>query len=140
MSALRVPTGAAPQFRAYKISKQFDQDISAVMGAFNITISGRKITSARLAFGGMAATPKRATNAESCLVGAAVSMDCFTAAAAALEDDFSPIDDMRASAEYRIQVAQNLLVKYGLDMTGSPVPRLVGVQGNADIASLLEAG
>ena len=140
VSAVRVPTGAAPQFRAYKISKRFDQDISAVMGAFNITISGRKITSARLAFGGMAATPKRAANAESCLVGAAVSMDSFTAAAAALEDDFSPIDDMRASAEYRIQVAQNLLVKYGLDMTGSPVPRLVGAQGNANIVSLLEAG
>ena len=47
-------------FRAYKISKRFDQDISAVMAAFKFTLDGRRIASARIAFGGMAATPKRA--------------------------------------------------------------------------------
>jgi xanthine dehydrogenase small subunit len=140
VSAVRVPVGAAPQFRAYKISKRFDQDISAVMGAFNITKSGKKITSARFAFGGMAATPKRAPAVEACLVDHPLSMDSFVAAAAALEDDFSPIDDMRASADYRLQVAQNLILKYGMDMTGAAVPRLAGPQGVADIASLLEAG
>jgi len=140
VSAIRVPVGAAPHFRAYKISKRFDQDISAVMGAFNITISGKRITSARFAFGGMAATPRRAPAVEDCLVGHPLTMDSFVTAATALEDDFSPIDDMRASADYRLQVAQNLILKYGMDMTGSAVPRLAGPQGVADIAALLEAG
>ena len=111
-----------------------------MMGAFNITKSGKKITSARFAFGGMAATPKRAPAVEACLVDHPLSMDSFVAAAAALEDDFSPIDDMRASADYRLQVAQNLILKYGMDMTGAAVPRLAGPHGVADIASLMEAG
>ena len=62
------------------------------------------------------------------------------AAAAALETDFNPIDDMRASADYRMQVAQNLLIKYAMDMTGTPVPNLVGTSGKSGIADLLEAG
>ncbi|MDP6218759.1 MAG: hypothetical protein QF801_01545, partial [Alphaproteobacteria bacterium] len=140
VSGLRVPSGTAPHFRAYKISKRFDQDISAVMGAFNITFSAKRITSARLAFGGMAATPKRAAQAEACLVDTPVSMESFIAAAAALEADFNPIDDMRASADYRMQVAQNLLIKYAMDMTGTPVPHLVGTSGKSGIADLLEAG
>ena len=140
VSGLRVPSGTAPHFRAYKISKRFDQDISAVMGAFNITVSAKRITSARLAFGGMAATPKRAAQAEASLVDKPVSMESFIAAAAALEADFNPIDDMRASADYRMQVAQNLLIKYAMDMTGTPVPHLVGTSGKSGIADLLEAG
>ena len=126
VSAILVPRAPAPQFRAYKISKRFDQDISAVMGAFNISVSKGRITDARIAFGGMAATPKRAKAAEAALAGAKLGLDSFAAAATALADDFAPISDMRASADYRRQVASNLMLKYGMDLTGTPVPRLTG--------------
>ena len=126
VAALLVPSAAAPFFRAYKVSKRFDQDISAVMGAFNISVSDGKITSARLAFGGMAATPKRASAAEATLMDAPVTEKSFALAAAALDQDFAPISDMRASADYRMQVARNLILKYGMDCAGDPVPRLAG--------------
>ena len=139
VSALLVPVAASPHFRAYKISKRFDQDISAVMGGFNISVSDGRITDARLAFGGMAATPKRAAAAEAALVGAGLGMEAFRAAAAALEGDFTPISDMRASAGYRIQVAANLLLKYGMDLTGTPVPRLTGPGAGLSADTLREA-
>ena len=139
VSALLVPVAASPHFRAYKISKRFDQDISAVMGGFNISVLDGRITDARLAFGGMAATPKRAAAAEAALVGAGLGMDAFDAAAHALTADFTPISDMRASAGYRIQVAANLLLKYGMDLTGTPVPRLTGPGASLSADTLREA-
>ncbi len=99
-------------FRSYKLSKRFDQDISAVMSAFKFTLDGRKIASARIAFGGMAATPKRAAIAEAALRN--VSLDDpqgWDEAIAALAADYQPIGDMRASAEYRLASAQALLRK-----------------------------
>ncbi len=99
-------------FRSYKLSKRFDQDISAVMSAFKFTLDGRKIASARIAFGGMAATPKRAAIAEAALRN--VSLDDphgSDEAIAALAADYQPIGDMRASAEYRLASAQALLRK-----------------------------
>lgn len=98
--------------RAYKLSKRFDQDISALCGCFNIIIADDVVTDARIAFGGMAATPKRATNVENALVGKAWSSDTIDAACAAFRDDFTPISDMRASAEYRAKAAPNLLRRY----------------------------
>ena len=142
VSAILVPVTPTPLFRAYKISKRFDQDISAVLGAFSLSVSGRRITSARLAFGGMAATPRRAAAAEAALTGVELDMASFAAAAAALADDFTPISDIRASADYRMQVAANLLLKYGLDVTGTPVPRLTDAGLSADDlhAATREAG
>lgn len=140
VSGLLVPTGDAPYFRAYKISKRFDQDISAVLGAFNIAVAGARITSARLAFGGMAATPSRAHNAEAILTDAPLTLESFTAAAHALDDDFAPISDMRASAEYRMQVAKNLVLKYGMDCLGGAVPRLTASSEKLTLDSLVEAG
>jgi xanthine dehydrogenase small subunit len=68
----RAEAEANEAFRAYKISKRFDQDISAVMAAFRFTLEGRRIASARIAFGGMAATPKRAGATEAALAGASL--------------------------------------------------------------------
>ncbi len=129
VSAILLPLAPAKHFRCYKISKRFDQDISAVMGAFKITVADNVIISARLAFGGMAATPKRATHAEVALQGAPFTESSFRAAAAHVADDFTPISDMRASAAYRLQVARNLVVKYGLDLTGAGSVRLAGRSG-----------
>ncbi|MBL9046686.1 MAG: xanthine dehydrogenase small subunit, partial [Tabrizicola sp.] len=111
----------APALRCYKISKRFDQDISAVCGCFNVMVADGRVTSARIAFGGMAGTPKRATLAEAALVGKPWSEATVEAAAFALSGDFTPMSDMRATAGYRMQVAQNLMRRYFHDLNGVPV-------------------
>ncbi|WP_122073428.1 xanthine dehydrogenase small subunit [Pseudophaeobacter sp. EL27] len=104
--------------RVYKLSKRFDQDISAVLGAFNITLSDGWVSSARIAFGGMAGTPKRAAHLEAALIGQAWDEASITKAMAVLEQDFTPLSDMRASAEYRLETARNLLMRYFNDTNG----------------------
>jgi xanthine dehydrogenase small subunit len=111
----------APALRCYKISKRFDQDISAVCGCFNVTVEGGVVTSARIAFGGMAGVPKRASLAEAALVGKPWSEAVVEAAAEAMAGDFAPLSDMRASAGYRMLTAQNLLRRYFHDLSGVPV-------------------
>ncbi len=112
----------APALRCYKISKRFDQDISAVCGCFNVTVEdGGVVTSARIAFGGMAGVPKRADLAEAALVGKAWTEANVDAAAEAMAGDFAPLSDMRASAGYRMLTAQNLMRRYFHDLNGVPV-------------------
>lgn len=111
----------APGLRCYKVSKRFDQDISAVCGCFNVTVAGGVVTSARIAFGGMAGVPKRALLAEAALVGQPWTLATAEAAAKAMAGDFVPLSDMRASAAYRLTVAQNLMVRYFHDLAGVPV-------------------
>lgn len=119
------------RFRSYKISKRFDQDISAVMAAFRFTLDGRRIASPRIAFGGMAATPKRAIRAEQAVAGASLDdADSWLPAIDALTADFQPISDMRASAAYRMEVAQALLRKALIEISGtaSNATRVAGVR------------
>jgi xanthine dehydrogenase small subunit len=111
----------APALRCYKISKRFDQDISAVCGCFNVTVEGGKVTAARIAFGGMAGIPKRAAHAEAALVGKDWTEATVNAAAQGMAADFTPLSDMRASSGYRMQVAQNLLRRYFHDLQGTAV-------------------
>jgi xanthine dehydrogenase small subunit len=108
----------APTLRCYKISKRFDQDISAVCGCFNVTVEGGVVTSARIAFGGMAGVPKRAALAEATLLGKAWTATVVEAAAEAMAGDFTPMSDMRASSGYRMLTAQNLLRRYFHDLNG----------------------
>ncbi len=108
----------APALRCYKISKRFDQDISAVCGCFNVTVTDGVITEARIAFGGMAGTPQRARNVEAALVGQPWTAETMTLAIAKFGDDYTPMSDMRATAAYRLEVAQNLLHRYFAEMTG----------------------
>jgi xanthine dehydrogenase small subunit len=112
---------SAPALRCYKISKRFDQDISAVCGCFNVVVEGGVVTSARIAFGGMAGVPKRAGLAEAALLGKPWSEATVEAAAEAMAGDFTPLSDMRASAVYRMLTAQNLLRRYFHDLNGVPV-------------------
>lgn len=119
IAAVEVPKLTDGQvFRTYKVSKRYDQDISAVIGAFRLTLEDGKITDARIAFGGMAATPKRATKCEAALVGKAWSEETARSAGELIAEDFSPIDDHRASARYRVQVASNLFVRLFRDLAG----------------------
>jgi xanthine dehydrogenase small subunit len=110
------------RFACYKLSKRFDQDISAVMAAFNVNLEAGQVAEARIAFGGMAATPKRATEAEAALVGSTFDADAVARAADALVEDFAPITDMRASERYRLIAAQNLLVRFHLENSGDTRP------------------
>ncbi len=111
----------APALRCYKLSKRFDDDISAVCGCFNVTVEGGTVTAARLVFGGMAGTPKRAAAAEAALAGRSWGDAAVAAAAAALARDFQPLTDARASAAYRLLAAQNMLRRYAMDLEGRAV-------------------
>lgn len=117
IEALHVPLPAAgTQLRAYKIAKRYDSDVSAVCAVMRLRLeSDGRIAEARLAFGGMAATVKRAALAEQALLGQAWSEATMQAAAAALAQDFQPLNDLRASAAYRLQVAQNLIRRCWLE-------------------------
>ncbi len=106
--------------RVYKLSKRFDQDISAVCGAFNLIVSDGAIQSARIAFGGMAGTPKRAAAVEAALTGQPMTEATARAALPAFAQDFAPLSDMRASASYRLQSAQNMLLRYVAERSGAP--------------------
>ena len=100
------------RLRCYKLSKRFDQDISAVCGCLSITVENGTVTEAKLAYGGMAGIPKRATHAEAALVGQPWTEDSVRAAMVAYAADFTPLTDMRASAEYRLETAANMLLRY----------------------------
>jgi xanthine dehydrogenase small subunit len=122
--ALRVPLPRpGVVLRTYKLSKRFDQDISAVCAAFAMQIDDGIIRSARIAFGGMAATPKRAAAAEALLEGRQWSEEVLQEAMDALAQDYAPLADMRASSDYRMQAARNLLRRYWLETRpGNPLP------------------
>lgn len=116
-----VAPGPAGLYRVFKLSKRFDQDISAVCAAFALTIKDGVVENARAAFGGMAATPKRARACEAALTGKPWTEATVEAAARALERDFQPIDDMRATAAYRMAGARNLLRKLFAESGGERV-------------------
>ncbi|MEO8102981.1 MAG: xanthine dehydrogenase small subunit [Betaproteobacteria bacterium] len=103
------------RFRTYKLSKRFDSDISAVCAAFAIELAGQTVASCRIAYGGMAAKPKRAVQAELALIGRKWDEAAARSAMAALARDYTPLTDMRASGGYRLKAAQNLLLRFFLE-------------------------
>jgi xanthine dehydrogenase small subunit len=113
------------RFAVYKLSKRFDQDISAVLGAFQVMLDGGSIAGARIGFGGMAAVPARARKTEAALIGKRFTPSEIEPAVSALAEDFTPLSDMRASAEYRLLAAQNLLRKFCLEVNEG---RKIGVE------------
>ena len=120
VARIRVPRRAPGLLlRAYKISKRFDQDISAVFACFALTVDHGTITSARIGCGGVAATPRRANATEAMLVGHPWDAATVEAAALSLAAEFAPIGDMRASANYRRTVLGNLLRRFRLETSGA---------------------
>ena len=105
----------------YKLSKRFDQDISAVCGCFSVTVSAGTVTAARIAFGGMAGTPKRARHVETALIGKPWTLATVEAVADEWAKDYTPMTDMRASAAYRLKAARNMLTRYLLADLGQDV-------------------
>lgn len=119
VARIRVPRPVPGEFlRAYKISKRFDDDISAVCLAVNLRIEDGVVAHAGIGAGGVAATPVRALQAEAALRGRPWTAVAAQAAAAALRSEFQPISDMRASAAYRSEVLGNLLQRYWLESQG----------------------
>lgn len=108
------------QLRAYKISKRFDDDISAVCLVLNLDIADGTVQRASIGAGGVAATPARARQTEAALAGQPWTEATAQRAAAVLQAEFSPISDMRASGAYRRQVLGSLLQRYWLESQGHP--------------------
>ncbi|MEX3926064.1 xanthine dehydrogenase small subunit [Paraburkholderia sp. BR10936] len=117
--ALKVPTRTGARanlrFRTYKVSKRFDSDISAVCAAYAYIADGDVIREPRIAFGGMAATPKRATHVEGVLADAQWHEATAQAAMIALGKDYAPLSDMRATSDYRLEAAKNTLYRFWLE-------------------------
>lgn len=124
VAAIRIPLPRAGKiFRTYKLAKRFDQDISAVCAAFSACLQNGILSEVRIAFGGMAATPKRATHAEAALEQQVWNEATLQTAMLALAEDYAPLSDMRASAGYRLQTAQNLLRRFWLETRADkPLP------------------
>ncbi|MHB1249997.1 MAG: xanthine dehydrogenase small subunit [Polaromonas sp.] len=118
---IKVPRAVASENVAvYKISKRYDDDISAVCLAVNLHLEGGRVKSASLGAGGVAATPVRAVKTEAALTGQAWTEATVKKAMAQLRAEFSPISDMRASSAYRTEVLGNLLLRYWLESQGVP--------------------
>jgi len=98
------------------------------MGAFRLIVEDGTIKDARIAFGGMAATPKRAAETEAAMTGAPWSQQTIEAACAALSRDFTPLSDMRASADYRARAAAGMLRRFYLEQTGEGLARLAEME------------
>jgi xanthine dehydrogenase small subunit len=116
IESIHIPRSQAGQLdAAYKISKRRDEDISSVAAGFSVIVKNGVLMDCKIAFGGMAGTPKRAANAEAALCGAPWSEATFEAAGVALSEDFAPLTDWRASKEYRMLSARNLLRRFYLE-------------------------
>ena len=126
VEAIHIPyLGSDDFYGVYKISKRLDEDISSVCGAFNVALDEQgMVKSAVIAFGGMAGTPKRASAVEQALTGRVWNEAAIEKAAAAFSDDFTPLTDWRASADYRLLVAKNLLRRFHLETGGEKLVRL----------------
>ncbi len=124
VETVHVPVPAkGTKFAVYKVTKRRDEDITATLGAFYLTLaSDGTVADIRIAYGGMAATPKRATAVEKALIGKVWTEATVEAAMAEYANDFTPLTDMRATAEYRALAARNLLLRFYVETTGTKAP------------------
>ena len=125
IDSVRIPLFPKNIFKAYKISKRFDDDISSVCASFNLEVINEKVKNIKIAYGGMASIPKRAKYCEKILLNSSITEQIINKAKEALEKDFKPISDMRASRKYRMEVAKNLLRKCFLEITQKKLIRVM---------------
>ena len=124
IQSIRIPLFPKNIFKAFKVSKRIDDDISSVCASFNLNIQNKKIKSIKIAYGGMAATPKRAIKCEKIMLNSLMTEQNIDRAKKALEKDFTPLSDVRASKQYRMEVAKNLLEKCFLEIKHRKIIRL----------------
>ncbi|MXN45096.1 xanthine dehydrogenase small subunit [Shinella kummerowiae] len=127
VEAVHVPVpAAAEKFAVYKVTKRRDEDITATLGAFRMALAADgTVAEICIAYGGMAATPKRAFAVEKALVGQPWTEATVEAAMEKYADDYTPLTDMRATADYRALVAKNLLLRFFMETTSSDAPAQV---------------
>jgi xanthine dehydrogenase small subunit len=127
VEAVHVPVPAkGAHFAVHKVTKRRDEDITATLGAFHLTLAKNgRVASIRIAFGGMAATPKRARSVEAALLGKPWTEATIEAALPAYDVDFTPLTDMRATAEYRQLAAKNLLRRFFAETSGTKAPATI---------------
>lgn len=119
VECIRIPLpGDNVSLHSYKLSKRFDQDISAVCTAYRLELTDDRVKSVRIACGGLAETIRRASNCEEALHGQVWNEETLGKGLAAFAKDFEPITDMRASADYRLRAGQNLLRRLYLETRG----------------------
>jgi len=130
VAAIRIPKpDPRDVFRVYKISKRYDQDISAVCAAFRFRLENGVVQAARIAYGGMAATPVRAASLEQAITGKAWTEGAARSLAEAAESVFTPLSDFRASAAYRAKLAGNLVLRFHLETAGAAAGEALEVVG-----------
>jgi len=124
VEAVHVPIPArGTHFGVHKVTKRRDEDITATLGAFFVTLAkDGTVETVRIAYGGMAATPKRASAVEAALLGKPWNEQTVEAALGEFAKDFTPLTDMRATAEYRAMAGRNLLVRFYHETTGTKEP------------------
>ncbi|PQZ29077.1 xanthine dehydrogenase small subunit [Ochrobactrum vermis] len=124
VEAVHVPVPReGSHFAIYKVSKRFEEDITATLGAFHLTLDAAgNVETVRIAYGGMAATPKRASTVEALLTGKPWTEATVEAALEAYSQDYTPLSDMRATADYRLLAARNLLRRFFAETEGSYTP------------------
>ncbi len=122
--SVKIPILRKNIFKAYKISKRIDDDISSVCASFNLEINNNKIKNIKIAYGGMSSIPKRAFKCEKILSNSILSIKTINKAKRTLEKDFKPITDVRASKEYRMEIAKNLLEKCFIEITEKKLTRI----------------
>ncbi|KAB2703469.1 xanthine dehydrogenase small subunit [Ochrobactrum sp. MH181795] len=124
VEAVHVPVPAeGSHFAIYKVSKRYEEDITATLGAFHLTLDAAgNVETVRIAYGGMAATPKRASTVETALTAKPWTEATVEAALEAYAEDYTPLSDMRATADYRLLAARNLLRRFFAETEGSYVP------------------
>ncbi len=121
IARIRIPK-KTHQLKVYKLSKRYGDDISTVLAAINLETNGDgQITRARVALGGMAAIPKRAELCEQILTGSPLNNETLSQAKSAIRQEFKPMSDVRASSEYRLEAACNLLERYFMELSGQNV-------------------
>ncbi len=127
VEAVHVPVPTAEEkFAIYKVTKRRDEDITATLGAFRLTLAADgTVTEIRIAYGGMAGTPKRAFAVEKALLGQPWNEATVERAMERYAEDYTPLSDMRATAEYRALAARNLLLRFYLETTSGAAPAQV---------------
>jgi xanthine dehydrogenase small subunit len=131
---IKVPKATEREFsRVYKVSKRFEDDISAVCLALNLQFENGTVRTASIGVGGVAATPVRAIKTEAALAGKTWAKATMDYAMQVLRAEFSPISDMRASSTYRTSVLGNLLQRFWLESQGQVQTdlRALDVEGEA---------
>jgi xanthine dehydrogenase small subunit len=135
LAYVRVPRPQADEhMQVYKVSKRFEDDISAVCLAVNLQVEGDQVTQASIGAGGVAATPARALQTEAALVGQAWTQETVATAMDVIKAEFTPISDMRASAAYRCEVLGNLLQRFWLETSGKAACQLQTIDFDAVLA------